>query len=284
MLPAFTRSRRRRIEGKTIVVTGASSGIGAATALALAARGARVCLVARREDELGRVRQRIEDAGGTAWIHAVDLCDMAAVDACAAAILAAHGRVDILVNNAGRSIRRPVREALERFHDYERVMRLNYFAAVKLTLALLPGMLQRHSGHIVNVSSLSTLLPTPRFSAYVASKCALEGFSRSLAAELVDEGVHVSLVHFPLVKTDMSAPTAIYRYLPQLEVDEAAQWIVKAIERRPFRVASSLGVAWSLASTLLPKASVKWTGRIFRRVGGELEVRAKNEAARDADD
>lgn len=282
MLPAFAR-RLRRIEGKTVVITGASRGIGEASALALAARGARVCLVARREDELDRVRRRIEDAGGTAWIHAADLSDMAAVDACAAAILAAHGPVDILVNNAGRSIRRPVREALERFHDYERVMRLNYFAAVKLTLAFLPGMLERRSGHVVNVSSVSTLLPTPRFSAYVASKCALEGFSRSLAAELVDEGVHVSLVHFPLVKTNMSAPTAIYRYLPQLEVDEAAAWIVKAIERRPFRVAGGLGVAWSLASTLLPKASVKWTGRMFRRVRGQLEERAKNEGPRDED-
>lgn len=265
------------VDGKTVVITGASSGIGEAAALRLAHEGARVCLVARRADELERVRERIENEGGYAWTHAADLSDEAQVDATVQALLAAHERIDVLINNAGRSIRRRVTDSLDRYHDFQRLMQLNYFAAVKLTLGLLPRMLEQREGHIINVSSMSALIPTPRFAAYVASKSALEGFSRTLAAELVDEGVEVSVINFPLVKTPMTAPTAVYRYLKQMDVDDAAEWVLRAIQRRPFRVASRLGEAWGMATFALPKPSTLWTGRLFKAVGKRLEKRAARE-------
>ncbi|HEY0975769.1 MAG TPA: SDR family NAD(P)-dependent oxidoreductase [Solimonas sp.] len=267
-----------RIHGRTIVVTGASSGIGEAAALRLAREGARLCLVARREDELKRVQDGVRALGAEAWIYPADLSQAAAVEACADAILADHPVIDVLVNNAGRSIRRFVRESLDRVHDFERTMDLNYFAAVRLSLRLLPGMLERRSGQIVNVSSVSTLIPTPRFAAYVASKCALEGFSRTLAAELVGSGVAVTVVHYPLVKTAMTAPTAVYRYLPQMRVEDAAEWIARAIDKRPLRIASRVGEAWHTATAILPGPTVEWTGRLFKVVGQRLQRRAEREA------
>ncbi|HUP90686.1 MAG TPA: SDR family NAD(P)-dependent oxidoreductase [Solimonas sp.] len=270
------------IDGKTIVITGASSGIGEAAARRLARDGARVCLVARRADELARVRAAIEDEGGYAWTHAADLSNEAEVDGTVQALLAAHERIDVLVNNAGRSIRRRVSESFERYHDFQRLMQLNYFAAVKLTLGLLPRMLEQGDGHIINVSSMSALIPTPRFAAYVASKSALEGFSRTLAAELVDQGVAVSVINFPLVNTPMTAPTQVYRYLRQMDADDAAEWVVKAIDKRPFRVANRLGEAWGIATFALPTASTLWTGRLFKMVGKRLEKRAERETAENA--
>ena len=209
----------QNMAGKTIVVTGASSGIGESAAIQLGARGAQLCLVARRRDELERVKERVREAGGRAWIYPADLSVEAEVEACADAILAEHPHVDVLVNNAGRSIRRSVKDSLDRFHDYQRTMQLNYFAAVRLTQKFLPGMLAQRSGQIVNISSLSVQMATPRFAAYVASKSALEGFSRCLAIEMVGKGVAVTLISYPLVKTAMTAPTAIYRYVPQMNVD-----------------------------------------------------------------
>src|SRR5688572_4347114 len=171
------------INGKTIVLTGASSGIGEAAAKLLAREGAKLCLVARRREELERVQDEIKAAGGSAWIYPADLSQEAAVDACVKAILAEHQQVDVLVNNAARSIRRLVPDSFDRFHDYQRTMQLNYFGQLRMIFGFLPGMLKQGSGHIINVSSYSTLIPVPRFSAYVESKSALEGFSRILAAE-----------------------------------------------------------------------------------------------------
>ena len=265
------------IHNKTVIVTGASSGIGEAAALRLARGGARLCLVARRAEELQRVQQVVHELGAEAWIYPADLSKASAVEACADAILAEHPQIDILVNNAGRSIRREVRESLDRFHDFERTMDLNYFAVVRLTLRVLPGMLERGDGQIINVSSMSALMPTPRFAAYVASKSALEGFSRTLATELVGSGVAVTVINFPLVRTAMTAPTAIYRYLPQMNVDDAAGWILKAIEKRPLRIANPLGEAWNAATALLPGPTVAWTGRLFRTVGARLQKRADRE-------
>lgn len=263
------------IKGKTIIITGASSGIGATTAMRLAREGARVCLVARREEELAQVRDSIKQHGGQAWIYPADLSDEKAVDACAQQILAEHPRVDILINNAGRSIRRLVVESLDREHDFHRTMQLNYFAAVRLILRVLPRMLEQRAGHIINVSSMSAQVPTPRFAAYVASKSALEGFSRTLAAELVGQGVQVTVINYPLVKTPMTAPTAIYRHLRQMDPAQAAEWIVKAIRKRPYRVASRLGDAWGMMTTALPDPTVEWTGRLFKFVGKRLEQRAQ---------
>ncbi|MEK6806281.1 MAG: SDR family NAD(P)-dependent oxidoreductase [Pseudomonadota bacterium] len=252
-----------RIQRKTIVITGASSGIGAAAAQQLAARGARLCLVARREDELRQVQAAIEARGGQCWVYPADLTEEKSLDACAAAILAEHPRVDVLVNNAGRSIRRLVSESFDRFHDYQRTMQINYFAPVRLTQKLLPQMLARNSGHLINVSSYSTLVPVPRFAAYVASKMALEGFSQSLAAEMVGKNIHVTLIHYPLVKTPMTAPTAAYKYIKQMDVDEAAGWIVTAIEKRPARMATRIGEAWGVAQKALPLLTTALTGRLL---------------------
>lgn len=270
---------RDLIDGKTIVITGASSGIGEAAAKRLAYHGARVCLIARRAEELQRVKAEIEAEGGYAWIFAADLSNPDSVDACVQAVLQSHECVDILVNNAGRSIRRSVRESLNRFHDFERLMQVNYFAPVRLTLGLLPRMLEQGFGHVINVSSMSAIIPTPRFSAYVSSKAALEGFSRTLAAELVDESIHVTVINFPLVKTPMTAPTAVYRYLPQMNVEDAAEWIIRAIEKRPLRIATRLGGAWGMATMALPQTATEWTGRLFKVVGRRLEKRAQRQVS-----
>jgi len=267
-----------RPKDKTIVITGASSGIGEAGARKLAARGARVCLVARREEELARVRDAIEAEGGRAWIYPADLTDEATIAACLDAIRHDHERIDVLINNAGRSIRRPVTEAFDRLHDYQRTMAINYFAAVQMTLGLLPGMLERGRGQIVNVSSYSTLSPVPRFSAYVGSKAALEGFSQSLAAELAGTGVAMTVIHYPLVRTPMVAPTKLYQNLPMMSVDKAADWMVEAVEKRPARVAKLTGQAMAMAKTAAPGATTAVMGNFFNFMASQLRRRGASDA------
>lgn len=265
------------MQGKTIIITGASSGIGEAAAKALARGGAHLCLVARREDELARVKADIEREGGSATIYPTDLSDLTAIDACCVTILRDHPRLDVLINNAGRSIRRPIKESLDRFHDYERTMQLNYFGAVRMILNLLPRFYAQHRGHIINVSSVSALVPTPRFSAYVASKCALDGFSRSIAAELIGDGITVTTINYPLVKTPMTAPTKIYQYLPQMDVEVAAGWIVTAVKKRPARKTSLFGEAFGVITTALPGTTTKSFGFLFKAVGKRLQKRAEKE-------
>lgn len=265
------------MQDKTIVITGASSGIGEAAAKALAREGAHICLVARREDELARVKAAIEEEGGKASIYVADLSNLQEIDACCTAILKDHERLDVLINNAGRSIRRPIKESLDRFHDYERTMQLNYFGAVRMTLKLLPRFYAQHKGHIINVSSLSALVPTPRFSAYVASKCALDGFSRSIAAELIGEGIRVTTINYPLVKTPMTAPTKIYKYLPQMDVEVAAQWIVDAVKKRPARKTTMFGETFGVITAALPGPTAKGFGLLFKTVSKRLQKRAEKE-------
>lgn len=262
------------LSGKNIVITGASSGIGEAAAKHLASLGASIVLVARRQEELERVASEIEAAGGTANIVAADLSDEAEIARCADCILANHAPVDILINNAGRSIRRPVRESLDRYHDYKRTIQLNYLAAVNLTLRLLPQMLARHNGHIINISSMSALIPMPRFSAYVGSKSALDGFSRSLAAEMVGQGIAVTTINLPLVRTPMSNQTAIYKNVRMMTTADAAHWIAKAIARRPQRMTSLIGEAWGAATALMPGRTTRWTGRVLNYMGKRLQQKA----------
>lgn len=254
------------VAGKTVVITGSSSGIGAVAAKQLAERGARVCLVARREEELRRVQQDIETAGGQAWVYPADLTDETSLARCAETILRDHPRVDVLVNNAAHSIRRPITEALDRLHDYQRTININYIAAVGLTLQLLPRMLEQGEGQVVNISTLSSQVPIPLFSAYLASKSALESFSRSLLAELGHKGIDVTVVYFPMVRTPMSSKTNIYKYMPMMNVDKAAGWIVKAVNRRPARVGSPLGVVGSLALAALPGPVTRLTQPAFRQM------------------
>jgi NAD(P)-dependent dehydrogenase (short-subunit alcohol dehydrogenase family) len=240
------------VGGRVVLVTGASSGIGRAAAIRVACAGGTVLLVARGEQGLEEVRAEIAAAGGEAHVHRCDLSDLADVDRMAAEVLVRHGRVDVLVNNAGRSIRRPVDESYERMHDYERTMQLNYFGAVKLILALLPAMRERRDGHIVNVSTMGAQLSVPRYSAYVASKAALDAFSRCIAPEVKGDGVRITTIYMPLVRTPMIVPTGRYRSFPALSPAQAAELVADAITHRPRRVSSPIGNLVELAYATTP--------------------------------
>lgn len=263
------------LAGQTVVVTGASSGIGAHAARQMAKRGATVCLLARRADELEQVRDRITSAGGTAHVHPVDLVDAEAADAVIKQLLADHPRIDVLVNNAARSIRRPITESLDRVHDYERTININYLAAVRLTLGLLPRFLEQGHGHVVVSTSMSTQIPIPLFSAYLASKSALESFARSLSAELGDRGITTTIVHFPMVRTEMSTATEIYQAMPMMSPRKAARWLVKATESRPARVTSITGRVGELGMATAPGVLTAVTRPLFRRMDASLARRSR---------
>jgi NAD(P)-dependent dehydrogenase (short-subunit alcohol dehydrogenase family) len=249
------RSLGGAIGGKVVMITGASSGIGRSAALRAGEAGATVLLVARSADKLEETRAEIEEAGGSAEIHPCDLSDIEDVERMGNEVLLAHGHVDVLVNNAGRSIRRSVGLSYDRFHDYERTMQLNYFGALKLILTLLPRMRERKSGHIINISSIGVQTNSPRFSAYVASKAALDAFSRTIASEIVDDKVHVTTIHMPLVRTPMIAPTKMYDAFPTISPDEAAEMITDAMIRKPKKVATKLGNFGEALYSIAPKAS-----------------------------
>jgi short-subunit dehydrogenase len=246
-------SKRDRVKGRVALVTGASSGIGREAAKQLAARGAEVICVARSVEDLETLRKEIEEAGGVAYVERGDLADLDDVARLVTDVVSRH-KVDILVNNAGMSIRRSVALSYDRMHDYQRTMQLNYFGAVRLTLGLLPGMRQRGYGQIINVSSIGVQTNQPRFSAYIASKSALDAFSRSIATEIVDNGVAVTTIYMPLVRTPMIAPTNIYKMFPALSPEEAGEMIVRAVEDRPKRMATRLGTVGEIGYAIAPKA------------------------------
>ncbi len=249
------RSLGGAIGGKVVMITGASSGIGKAAALKCGEAGATVLLVARSADKLEETKVEIEEMGGAAEIFQCDLSDIEDVERMGNAVLLAHGHVDILVNNAGRSIRRSVALSYDRFHDFERTMQLNYFGALKLILTLLPRMRERKSGHIINISSIGVQTNSPRFSAYVASKAALDAFSRTIASEIIDDKVNVTTIHMPLVRTPMIAPTKMYDAFPTISPDEAAEMITDAMVRKPKKVATKLGNFGEALYAVSPKAS-----------------------------
>nr|WP_026421320.1 SDR family oxidoreductase [Actinokineospora inagensis] len=254
---------KKSLRGKRIVVTGASSGIGRATALAIGARGATVLLVARRQSELDEVRVEIEAAGGTASVHPCDLTDADAVDA----LVKELGLVDMLVNNAGRSIRRSVHLSVDRLHDYERTMALNYFAPLRLTLGLLPGMRARGFGRVVNVTTLGLQTDTPRFSAYLASKAALEAFGRSAGRELLGDGVTVCAVRMPLVRTPMIGATNAYKRVPAVSPEKAAGMVVRALIGDDEVVQRPEGVLMELLRVLTPGAARQVLNIVYRLTG-----------------
>jgi NAD(P)-dependent dehydrogenase (short-subunit alcohol dehydrogenase family) len=248
------RTLRAALDGKHVMITGASSGIGRSTALKVAAAGGVPLLVARNVEKLEEARAEIVAAGGTAYVYAADLSDMDSVDRLVERVLADHRGVDMLVNNAGRSIRRSIALSYERFHDFERTIQLNYFGAVKLIIGLLPHMRERGSGHIVNISSIGVQTNPPRFSAYVASKAALDAFTRVVASEVVGDGVTFTTIHMPLVRTPMIAPTKMYDAFPAITPDEAADMICDALRTRPKHMGTRLGTVGEVAYTLSPKA------------------------------
>jgi short-subunit dehydrogenase len=243
---------RRKLSGKVVLVTGASRGIGMATAQMAAEAGAEVLLVARDAAKLEVVAENIRATGGRAHALAADLSSFEEIDALADEVLANHGGVDVLIHNAARSIRRPISASLDRFHDYERTMALNYFAPVRLTLRLLPSLRER-GGTISHVLTMGVLIPGPYFAAYLATKSALDAFGDSLMAELQHEGIHVSSVYLPLVKTEMMAPVQEYSGRRDVMTPErAARMILDGVVDGRRRVMTPLGALYAFSNRVTP--------------------------------
>jgi len=243
-----------KVRNKVVLVTGGSSGIGLATAQRVAEAGAVTIIVARGEEELFKARDAMKAAGGKVFAYTADLADMADCDRLVATVLQEHGHVDVLVNNAGRSIRRSIELSYDRFHDFERTMQLNYFGSLRLIMGFMPAMVQRRRGHVINISSIGVLANSPRFSAYVASKAALDAFSRCAQGELSGKGISFTTINMPLVKTPMIAPTRMYDSVPTLTPEEAADLVVQGIIERPSRIATRLGIFSAVVNALAPKA------------------------------
>ena len=263
----YPRAERRnvaRLGGKVVLITGASSGIGLETAKRFAANGATVVMVARSLDKLEAVAETIRAKGGDARYYTCDLNNLDAIDELSIKVLKDLGRVDILVNNAGRSIRRAVLESLDRFHDFERTMQLNYFGCVRLIMNLLPSMVEHNGGQIINISSIGCLSNAARFSAYVASKSALDAYSRCLSAEVKQHNIDVSTIYMPLVRTPMIAPTKLYDYAPAWSVDDAADLVLNAAVDRKKRVKTVLGQAAELSYALWPRLNDTVLSRAFQ--------------------
>ncbi|MCE5287747.1 MAG: SDR family NAD(P)-dependent oxidoreductase [Nocardiaceae bacterium] len=234
-------ARRESFTGRVAVITGGSSGIGLATAEALARRGVTVIIIARGVGDVKCAVQRIRDHNGTAYGYPCDVTDHYAVSGVAKAVIKEHGPVDFLINCAGRSIRRAVVSSTDRLHDYERTMAVNYFGAVDMILAFLPSMRERGRGHVVNISSIAVQTKQPLFSAYVASKSALDAFSVVAAAENADAGVSFTSIRMPLVRTPMIAPTSDFATLPVETPEQAAARVVRALAERPDRIDTPIG-------------------------------------------
>lgn len=257
MRPPLTVSGRTRIplRGKRVLITGSSSGIGEAGAEQFAATGAEVILVARRADLLDAVAARITTRGGTATAIACDLSDLDAVDALCDTVEQRFGGVDILVNNAGRSIRRSLAESLDRWHDVERTMTLNYYSPLRLIRGLAPGMIERGDGHIINVATWGVLTEAPPlFGVYNASKAALSAVSRVIETEWPRKGVHSTTLYYPLVATPMIAPTKAYDGVPALSPQEAGRWMIDAAVHRPVRIAPRFGMGARALDVVAPRA------------------------------
>jgi len=249
------RTLRGKVEGKVVLVTGGSSGIGKATIRKIAEAGAIAVTIARDAEQLEETRKEFEAAGLTLHTYVVDIADAAQCEAFVARVNAEHGGVDILVNNAGRSIRRGIESSFDRFHDFERTMEVNYFGALRLTMGLLPGMIARRRGHVINISSIGVLTNAPRFSAYVASKAAMDAWTRPAPWERARRHVGLPTIPLPLVKAPMRAPANKCDQVPTLPPEEAAALGVDAIVHKPVRIATRLGICGSVLHALMPKVA-----------------------------
>ncbi len=248
---------RAALKGKHVVITGASSGIGRVTALKVAQAGGIPVLVARGKDKLEETKSTIEMRGGAAYVFPCDLSDLESIDRLCEQITTELPSVDFVVNNAGRSIRRSLRLSQDRFHDFERTMQLNYFGAIRLIMGLMPAMQKQKSGHIVNISSIGVQTNPPRFSAYVASKAALDSWSNVVASEVVGNGITFTNIHMPLVRTPMIAPTKIYDKFPTISPAQAADTVIRAMVEKPHEINTMLGNAGAIAHTVAPKAAFR---------------------------
>ncbi len=268
------RTLKGQVQGKVVLVTGGSSGIGLAAAHKIAAAGAITVIVGRDQDKLDAARKEIEEAitadektranHGQVVTLSADLASNEGCDKAVAWLVEKYGGVDVLINNAGRSIRRGIESSYDRFHDFERTMQLNYFGCLRVTMGLLPGMVAKRKGHVVNISSIGVLTNAPRFSAYVASKAALDAWTRCAASEFIDVGVTFTTINMPLVRTPMIAPTKMYQNVPTLSPDEAADLIVQAIVYKPARIATRLGIFGQLLHALAPKVAQIMMNTTFR--------------------
>lgn len=256
------RSLKGTVSGKVVLVTGGSSGIGLAAAKKFAEAGAVTLICARGEDKLAEAVQEIvayarEKGQAQPRVHSysADIANEASCAELVATLEREHGGVDFLINNAGRSIRRAIESSYDRFHDFQRTMDLNYFGCLRVTLGLLPGMVKKRKGHVVNISSIGVLTNAPRFSAYVASKAALDAWTRCAASEYADTGVTFTTINMPLVRTPMIAPTQIYNNVPTLSPEEAADMIAQACIAKPVRIATRLGITGELLHAAAPRVA-----------------------------
>ncbi len=269
---------RRRVKGKVVVVTGATSGIGKECALRLAKGDATVILVARTVEKLDETLEEIAESGGTAQAYSCDVSDIQSCDKLVSDVLSDHGHVDILINNAGRSIRRSVRYSYDRFHDYERTMQLNYFGALRLILGFLPSMEERKGGQIINISSIGVLTSPPRFSAYVASKSALDAFTLCAAPEYAVDNIDFTTIYMPLVRTPMIAPTSLYKAFPTLSPEQARDLVVKSIISKPKRVSTKLGVTGAVAQATIPSVTEAFLSQAYALFPDSAAARGLSDA------
>lgn len=249
------RSLRGTVGGKVVLVTGGSSGIGLAAAHKFAEAGAITIICGRDQDKLDEACKEAKAKGYSFIAYPADIADMADCDRFVQLLIENHGGVDFLINNAGRSIRRAIESSYDRFHDFERTMQLNYFGCLRVTMGLLPSMVDKRKGHIVNISSIGVLTNAPRFSAYVASKAALDAWTRCASSEFQDQGITFTTINMPLVRTPMIAPTKIYNNVPTLAPEEAADMIAEACIYKPVRIATRLGITGQLLHALLPRVA-----------------------------
>jgi NAD(P)-dependent dehydrogenase (short-subunit alcohol dehydrogenase family) len=247
------RSLRGAVTGKVVLVTGGSSGIGLAAAHKFAEAGAITIICGRDKDKLDEACKEAKAKGYSFVAYPTDISDMVDCDRFVKQLVGDHGGVDFLINNAGRSIRRAIEGSYDRFHDFERTMQLNYFGSLRVTMGFLPGMVAKKKGHVVNISSIGVLTNAPRFSAYVASKAALDAWTRCASSEFADQGVSFTTINMPLVRTPMIAPTGLYNNVPALSPEEAADMIAQACIFKPVRIATRLGVTGQLLHAVLPR-------------------------------
>jgi NAD(P)-dependent dehydrogenase (short-subunit alcohol dehydrogenase family) len=258
------RTLKGTVKGKVVLITGGSSGIGLATAHKVAAAGATTIIIARDPEKLAAAKKEIEAKGHSVVTYSADVSDASQCEELVRKLEDNHGGVDILVNNAGRSIRRAIENSFDRYHDFERTMSVNYYGALRLTLGLLPMMIKKRRGHVINISSIGVLTNAPRFSAYVASKAAMDAWTRCASSEFADMGIQFTTINMPLVKTPMIAPTKIYSQVPTLTPDEAADMVVEGIVYKPVRIATRLGVFGEVLHALLPRVAQIIMNTTFR--------------------
>lgn len=272
------RSLGGAVSERVVLITGGSSGIGKATAFKVARAGATTVIVARNEERLSEAKGEAAVHGLKLTTYVADLTDPFQCEKFVTQLVSDHGGVDILINNAGRSIRRSIENSYDRMHDFERTMAINYFGALRLTMALLPQMAERGRGHVINISSIGVLANAPHFSAYVASKAALEAWTRCAASEFLDKCVEFTTINMPLVRTPMIAPTKLYEHAPALAPEEAADLVVEAITRQPVRIATKLGIFGQFVHTIAPHVAQVINNTTFRMFPDSPAVKGEKES------